>query len=150
MTRNYVLYLRKLVGSSPIILTGTSVVVRNERGQILFQRRSDNGLWSLPGGMLEMGDSLEETARREVFEEVGIALHSLELLGVVSGPECFYRYPNGDEVWNVTVVFESEAVAQNPSAKHESLEAVWSTFASMQPNLSPPTRIAAKKLGFLE
>jgi len=149
MTRNYVQHLRALVGSNPIILTGTSVVVRNEGDQILFQRRSDNGLWSLPGGMLEMGDSLEDTARREVFEEVGITVQSLTLLGAVSGPECFYRYPNGDEVWNVTVVFESEFVLQNPTAKDESLEATWSTFASMELNLSPPTRIAAKKLGFL-
>lgn len=148
MTTNYVRHLRALVGSSPVILTGTSVVVRNEGGQILFQRRSDNGLWSLPGGMLEMGDSLEDTARREVFEEVGITVQSLALLGVVSGPECFYRYPNGDEVWNVTVVFQSEPIAQNPTAKDESLEARWSTFASMQLNLSPPTRTAANKLGF--
>ena len=71
---NYVSELRRLVGSRPLLLVAAGVVVRASYGAILLQRRTDDGLWGLPGGALEPGDSLEEAARRELLEETGLVV----------------------------------------------------------------------------
>ena len=102
---NYIQELRKLVGSRPIIMIGTGVVLLQEN-QLLLQRRKDNGLWGIPGGSLEPGESLEEAARREVLEEVGLEIiGSLHLLNVYSGKEQFNQYPNGDQIYDVCVAY---------------------------------------------
>ena len=54
---------------------------------------------------MELGERIEETARRELFEETNLQLGEMELFGVFSGPELYYRYPNEDEIYNVSVVY---------------------------------------------
>ena len=54
---------------------------------------------------MELSESLEITARRETKEETGLEIGSLTLFNVFSGPELFYEYPNGDQVYNVTLVY---------------------------------------------
>lgn len=100
----YVEELRKLVGHRPLILVGAVVVVRNDAGEILLQHRSD-GAWGLPGGLMDLGESLEETARREVLEETGLQVGRLTLLGLFSGPEYYLKLANGDELYSVTSVY---------------------------------------------
>lgn len=97
----YIAELRKLVGSRPLIMAGAGVLVLDGAGRLLLQKRVDNGLWSFVGGSMEPGETFEQTARRELWEEAGLEAGALRLLEVVSGPEFFYRYPNGDEVYNV-------------------------------------------------
>ncbi|GAA5344011.1 NUDIX hydrolase [Planifilum fimeticola] len=106
----YISELRKRIGSLPIIVAGATVVVMNEKGEILFQRRSDSFDWGLPGGAMEPGETLEETARRELKEETGLDAGALQLLGVFSGPRYYYRYPNGDEVYNVIALYRARQV----------------------------------------
>src|SRR5262245_27982217 len=100
-----ILDLRRLVGTRPLILPGTSVVVVDPVGRILLMERADTGGWGLPGGFMEPGESFEEAGIREVREETGIDVTDLELLGVFSGAEYYYRYPHGDEVYNVTAAY---------------------------------------------
>lgn len=100
----YVSELRELVGHRPLILPGSVVLIFNEDFEVLLQHRIDGG-WGLPGGIMEMGESLEETARREVKEETGLILGELKLAGVFSGPEYFLRVANGDELYSVTAVY---------------------------------------------
>jgi 8-oxo-dGTP pyrophosphatase MutT (NUDIX family) len=107
----YVQELRKYVGHRPLIIVGATVVVLNEKGEILLQQRSDSGDWGLPGGAMEIGESLEETARRELLEETGLTAGRLRLLNVLSGPEWYYRYPNGDETYNVIHLFLASDVS---------------------------------------
>ncbi|MFD8492684.1 NUDIX hydrolase [Amycolatopsis sp. NPDC059657] len=102
---SYIAELRKQVGTRPLILPGTSVLVTDERNRLLLLTRSETGDWGLPGGFMDPGESFEDAGRREVREETGIVLDSLELFGVYSGPEYYYRYPHGDEVHNVTAAF---------------------------------------------
>ena len=105
----YIAELRALVGPRPLILPGAAVIVLDSSGHVLLMQRADTGGWGLPGGFMEPGESLEETARREVMEEVGLELAELTLMSVFSGPEQYFRYPNGDQVFNVTAVYTATA-----------------------------------------
>ncbi|MEU8727388.1 MULTISPECIES: NUDIX hydrolase [Streptomyces] len=102
---NYVMDLRKLVGSRPLLLPGTSVLITDDQGRLLLVERVDTGDWGLPGGLMEPGESFEETGMREVREETGLDIHDLQLFGVYSGADYYYRYPHGDEIYNVTAAY---------------------------------------------
>ncbi|MGW4184861.1 MULTISPECIES: NUDIX hydrolase [unclassified Streptomyces] len=106
---NYVAELRRLVGTRPLILPGTSVLILDEEGRVLLVERTDIPGWGLPGGLMEPGESYETTGRREVREELGLELDEVSLLDVFSGPEYYFRYDHGDEVFNVTAAFTAVA-----------------------------------------
>lgn len=97
----YVSELRNLVGSRPLILPGANVILLNSDHQLLLQLRQDNDCWGLPGGALEPGETLEQSAKRELFEETGLQAKSLNLFNIFSGEDFYYQYPHGDEVYNV-------------------------------------------------
>lgn len=101
----YIMELRRLIGTSPIIMAGACVLLTDAKIQLLLQRRTDNGLWGLPGGSLEPGESLTDVAKRELFEETGLIANSLQLFDVFSGNEFYYKYPHGDEVYNVVTAY---------------------------------------------
>ena len=103
--KEYIKDMRALVGSRPIMQCGASVIVVNERGELLLQQRTDNGMWGYHGGSVELFENVETAARRELAEETGLTAGSMTLLGVFSGPELAYVYPNGDVVSNVDVVY---------------------------------------------
>ncbi|WP_370455116.1 NUDIX hydrolase [Planomicrobium sp. CPCC 101079] len=107
---DYVAELRKKVGHLPLILPGAVVIAFNKQNQVLLQHRKDGG-WGLPGGLMELGESLEETAKREVKEETGLEIAGLKLLGIFSGQEFHYKLPNGDELYSVTAVFQTNQIA---------------------------------------
>ncbi|REJ10392.1 NUDIX hydrolase [Halobacillus trueperi] len=104
---NYVRELRKEVGTRPLILPGAVVIIENDHQEILLQHRKDGG-WGLPGGLMELGESLEETARREVKEETGLQLGELKLLDIFSGEDYFFKVSNGDELYSVTAVYRAD------------------------------------------
>lgn len=91
----------------PFIQTGSSIVVRNELGQILLQQRSDNGKWGLPGGCQDLGENLKTTAVRELYEETGIKVNEedITLIDTLSGKSRKRMYPNGDIVYNNTSLY---------------------------------------------
>ena len=101
----YILDLRKKVGHAPLIMTSACVLIINEQGQLLLQKREDNHFWGYPGGSLELGESLEECAKREAFEETGLECLNLKYFTHSSGKEMHYVYPNGDEVYIAEMVF---------------------------------------------
>ncbi|WP_416825988.1 NUDIX hydrolase [Ectobacillus polymachus] len=101
----YIMDLREKLGSRPIIMTAACVIILDEEGRLLLQHRTDNDCWGLPGGATELGERLEETAKRELFEETGLIADSLQLFDVFSGPELYHQYPNGDEVYVVAAAY---------------------------------------------
>ena len=105
MTLGYIMELRKKIGTDPIIMVGACVLILNKKAQLLLQYRKDNKCWGLPGGAMELGESLEEVAVREMEEETGLIPTQLQLFRTFSGKEFYYKYPHGDEVYNVVTVF---------------------------------------------
>ena len=101
----YIMDMRRRVGHIPLMQCGASVIVENERGEILLEKRSDNGEWAYAGGAVELYERVEEAAARELREETGLIAEHLEMLGVFSGERMRYVYPNADEVSIVDVVF---------------------------------------------
>ncbi len=102
----YIEELRKIIGNRLIILNGSVVIIKNEQGHILMQQRKHPyGKWGLPGGLMELGESTSEVARREVREETGLELGKLELLGVYSGKDYICKASNGDEFYVVTTAY---------------------------------------------
>ena len=75
------------------------------KNEILLQKRADNGLWGYPGGSMELKDTFESCARREVLEETGLVCGKMEHFMNVSGEEEHYIYPNGDEIYAAEEVF---------------------------------------------
>jgi len=101
----YIEELRKLVGHRPLIFVGSVVVVIDELGRILLQQRKfPEGAWGIP----ELGESTEDVARRELFEETRLQVDELTLINVYSGPEHFIRAANGDEFYVVTTAYYAE------------------------------------------
>lgn len=107
---NYVEELRKTIGTRPIILVGSTIVVFNEKQEILLQHRTDTDDWGIPGGAMELGESLEETAKRELYEETGLSAKVFEFIDVLSGKDLYYQYPHGDEVYNVIDLYKAKEV----------------------------------------
>lgn len=101
----YIKEMRKLVGHRPILQCGASTIIVGTDGRVLLQKRADNGLWGYHGGSVELDEDVQVAAERELFEETRLTAKAMELLGVFSGPDMHFVYPNGDEVSNVDIVF---------------------------------------------
>ncbi len=95
-----------------------------QRRELLLMRRSDNGHWGLPGGYVEVGESVSEAAAREVFEETGVRIEVGRLIGVYSEPERqVIEYPDGARVQAVNLCFEARGVGSGePTTPEETLE----------------------------
>ena len=107
----YIEEIRELVGHRPLILVGVLVIVVNEDKEILLQQRtSPYGIWGIPGGLMELGESVEETGRRELFEETGVTVGKLNFIDVFSGSEYFVKCANGDEFYSVTMAYYSDEI----------------------------------------
>lgn len=115
---DYIKKLRSMVGHEKVIMVVAGALVFDKEKRILLQQRADNGEWGIPGGFMELGENVQETAKREVFEETGLALGTLELFGIYSGPASDKTFPNGDQVSMVQILFtckqyKNKVVEQN-------------------------------------
>jgi 8-oxo-dGTP pyrophosphatase MutT (NUDIX family) len=85
-------------------------VIRNAAGELLLVRRADDGLWELPGGRLEVGESAAETVVREVAEETGVSIRTSAVSGVYSEPEHVLAYPDGGVYQQLAICFHASPV----------------------------------------
>lgn len=107
---DYVTRLRARVGSRKVILVYVTALIRDAQGRLLFQRRRDFDWWGLPGGVLELGETLSACCVREAREETGYHVAPERLVGLYSGPQYDVRYPNGDEVQQFTIALECRII----------------------------------------
>ena len=101
----YIAEMRKLVGHRTLIQCAASIICVDEQGRILLGKRSDNKMWGYSGGAVEIDERVEDCAKRELYEEMGLTAEELEFFYVNSGPEAHYIYPNGDEVSNFEIIY---------------------------------------------
>lgn len=136
----YIDMIRKKIGHDRLIVVGAGVFVY-ENGKVLLQKRRDNQCWAMHGGGMELNETIEETAKRELLEETGLIAGSLELLGVFSGKDMSYTYPNGDEVYIVGVDFVCRDFSGDlVSETNETLELRWFDIDELPEEISPPDR----------
>ena len=135
----YVQELRLLIGHRPLIIPGAVILIINQQGDLLLQHRKDNQQWGLIGGSMEIGESLEETARRETFEESGLEIDELEWFGLFSGHDFIYQYPNQDVVVNVMAAYMTRQFSGTLRVdKEEAYDIRFFKLSELPQNLCPP------------
>ena len=116
---DYIYYLRRIIGSRKIILNCAGAVIVRD-GKILFQRRTDNGKWGLIGGLVEMNETYEEAALREIREETGLEVKLDSFLGIYHNHNMVWS--NGDAAHVISAMFTAGIVSGEPRIDEESYE----------------------------
>ncbi|GIG59859.1 NUDIX hydrolase [Longispora fulva] len=119
--------LRAMAGDAEVlIMVGARCVLRDDRGRILLIKRSDNGLWAVPAGGMELGDSVRECAVREVWEETGLTPTALTPIAILSGADF-----TGTNQWghtyqfHITVFLATAWTGELVTQTDESTDAGW-------------------------
>lgn len=142
---DYILQLRKYIGHRPILMVGATILVLDEQNRLLMMRRSDIGSWGIPGGATEPGEVVENAAKREALEETNLDIGEMSLFGVFSGPELYFKYPNGDEVYNVTIVYLARDWHGEVKLNDEHTAWRWFPVNEIPEDLSPPIKPIIEK-----
>ncbi|QLY39640.1 NUDIX domain-containing protein [Hujiaoplasma nucleasis] len=118
---SYIKDIRDKVSDDWLILNASAVVIVNDKNQILLQKRADNGLWGLPGGLLELEDSISQCAIREVKEETNLDIELSRFIGVFNNP--FMRWRQRDCARVISYAFLGKVIGSSLKVNdHESLE----------------------------
>lgn len=136
------MYAPKKPDANTRVKAGVGVIVVDDAGSILLERRSDNGMWGLPGGAIEAGESVRQAALREVQEETGLHIQITGLLGVYSEPAGrIVTYPdNGDVAHLVDIALIAEIISGKLILSRESLELRFFSLNSLPPEIVPPAQ----------
>ena len=116
---DYIHELRKEIGPRKIILNCAGALIIRD-GKILFQRRTDNGKWGLIGGLVEMNETYEEAALREIREETGLEVKLTSFLGIFHNHDMVWS--NGDAAHVISAMFTAKIVSGEPRIDEESFE----------------------------
>lgn len=138
---DYIKSIRKDLGNRKIILNCAGAVIVKE-GKILLQRRSDNNLWGLIGGLMELEETYEETALREIREETGLNVRLTSFLGIFHNHNMVWS--NGDAAHTVGAYYLAEIVEGEPRIDAESLELRFFAPDELPELFAPDHRAAVK------
>jgi 8-oxo-dGTP pyrophosphatase MutT (NUDIX family) len=107
------------------LVPASNMVVVDDRGAILLQRRRDTGQWALPGGKQEIGETPAQCAVRECEEETGVLAEVVEILGVYSDPAHIIAYTDGEVRQEYEVTLIGKPVSGKPSVNEEASDVRW-------------------------
>ena len=102
------------------LVVGSSAVVSDDEGRILLQERSDSGNWALPGGSMDIGETLALSAIREVKEETGFDIRIDRIVGIYSDPGHVFAYDNGEIRQEFSICVAGTIVGGTLRVSHES------------------------------
>lgn len=121
VTEPYFKSIRRHIGQAPFIAAAAIAAVFDERGRLLLVRRSDDGTWSLPGGMIELGERIDQTVINELREETGLEVEPERLIGIHSNSDYVVRFPHGDVVKAASVLFRCRLVGGRLRPDHDEI-----------------------------
>ncbi len=125
-----------LTHKQPKNINGAGVLIMDKDKRVLLQLRTDSNSWGIPGGCLNVGESLQDAAKREVFEETGLIVDNLKLFNVYSGEEQHWIYPDGNEVYIINTVFITNNFCGTLKAdKVESKEVKFFDLSNLPPEI---------------
>jgi ADP-ribose pyrophosphatase YjhB (NUDIX family) len=104
------------------IVPACTVVVRDDEGKVLLIRRTDNQLWALPGGAMEFGENIVETAAREVEEETGLETKVTGLVGIYTDPHHLVEFSDGEVRQQFSICFMADLIGGETTTSDESSE----------------------------
>jgi 8-oxo-dGTP pyrophosphatase MutT (NUDIX family) len=108
------------------LVPSVNVVVVNDAGEILMIRRSDNDNWAVPGGAIDLGESLRQAAVRETKEETGVDCEITGMVGIYTDPKHILLYTsNGEARQEFSIVLTAQPVGGSPTPSDESTEVRW-------------------------
>lgn len=134
----YIETIRKKVGHDPLVIAFAAVVLLNEQKEVLLEERADDGYWDIPGGSIEFNETAEDAARRELAEETQLQAKRLRFFKVYSGPLTYYRYPNGDVVSGVDLVYLGQGYEGKLVPQEEEVRSLkWFPLDAIPAKISP-------------
>src|SRR5690606_2064507 len=107
----YYINLREKIGNQLIFMPCVAGIIRNDQGEILFGRKHNEQNWGLIAGAIELGETPAQAMTREAFEETGLHIDPLRIIGVYGGEEQRFTYQNGHQVEYVSIIFECKIIA---------------------------------------
>ncbi|MFE5900579.1 NUDIX hydrolase [Streptomyces sp. NPDC056488] len=110
------------------LVPAASAVVVDDEGRILLQRRTDNGMWALPGGKMELGESIGECAARETLEETGITVEITGIVGTYTNPGHVFAYDDGEVRQEFSICLLARPTSGTLRTSDESFEVAWFTL----------------------
>lgn len=135
---DYVRRMRAHIGHDLLVLVGAAAIVLNERDEVLLQLRSDNHTWGPPGGALDPGEEPAAGVVREVFEETGLLVEPVRLVGIYGGEEMLFTYPNGDVVAITSITFACKVIGGALRLDDdESLDLRWFSYGDLPAEIAP-------------
>src|SRR6478672_2036496 len=114
------------------LVPAASTVVVDAEGRILLQRRRDNDMWALPGGKMELGESLGDCARRETLEETGLEIELTGIVGIYSDPKHVFSYDDGEVRQEFSICFLARAKGGDITVSDESHEVAFFAPAELE------------------
>ncbi len=120
-----IIYGERISKQAKLRLGCSAVLFDEKHTKVLLTRRADNGMWCLPGRMINAGESLTEGCEREVWEETGLCVRVIRLTGVYSDPNHVVVYPDGNQAYVVVLNLEVELLSGEPGLSNETTGVNW-------------------------